>query len=155
MHHAPAVHCLVVPSRWLHRTVWALWLLGCCAMVAFFITQVVSLPIGLLWGAMVLTGAGLAWRVHHAMPRGDLRWDGAQWHWSGFSGALPCRLVLQMDWQQCLLVTVNQPGGDTIWLCLESQRDKQHWLALRRAVVGARRAAMAHADVADADQEHA
>jgi hypothetical protein len=124
-------------------------------MAAFFTTQAVSLPMGLLWGAMVLAGATLALLARSAMPCGDLRWDGAAWYWSGFSGAAPCRLVLHMDWQQCLHVTVHQLGGHRIWLWLEPQRDKQAWLALRRAVVDARRAAVSHAsaDALDATQE--
>lgn len=155
MHHAPAVRCVVGPSRWSARVLWVLWLLGCGAMGAFFTTQAVSLPIGLLWGSTVLAGAGLAWRSHRTMLRGELHWDGAAWHWSGFSGPLPCRLVLHMDWQQCLLVTVHQSGGNSVWLWLEPLRDPSMWLALRRAVVGARRAANSHAvaDTPDAAQE--
>ena len=146
MHHAPAVHYLVVPSRWVSRLMGALWLLGCGAMVVFFTTQVVTLPIGIAWGAAVLMGAALAWRTGRSTPCGDLHWDGVAWHWSGFSAPSTCRLVLQMDWQQCLLVTVQQPASRPIWLWLEPQNDRQAWLALRRAVVGAHRAATSHAN---------
>lgn len=157
MHHAPAVHFAVGSSRWLVRIVWALWLLGCFGLAAFFATQAVSLLIGLAWGAMVVTGAGFAVRAGRSMPRGDLRWDGAAWYWSEFADASKCELVLQMDWQQCLLVTLHQPGKRSIWLWLEARRDRSIWLALRRAVVGAQRAAAVHGNVgaADAAQERA
>lgn len=155
MHHAPAIHYLVVPSRWVTRLMWALWLLGCGVMVIFFTTQAVPLSIGMAWGAVVLMGAALAWRAGRSTPCGDLHWDGATWHWSGFSDPSPCRLVLHMDWQQCLLVTVQQPANRHIWLWLEPQHGRQAWLALRRAVVGAQRAATSHAvvDGTDAVQE--
>jgi hypothetical protein len=146
MHHAPAVHFAVGPSRWLARIVWTLWVLGCGAMVAFFTTQALSLPIGLLWGSVLLIGAGTALRSQRGMPCGDLRWDGAAWHWSGFSGASPCHLVLHIDWQQWLVVTLHQQDKRSIWLWLEPRSDRHAWLALRRAVVGARRAAITHGD---------
>lgn len=155
MHHAPAIHYLVGPSRWVSRLMWALWLLGCGAMVVFFTTQAVSLRIGVGWGALVLSGAALAWYAGRSAHCGDLHWDGATWHWSGFINTSPCRLVLHMDWQQCLLVTVQQPASCPIWLWLEPQHDRQAWLALRRAVVGAHRAATSHDNVngPDAVQE--
>ncbi len=160
MHHAPAVHFAVGSSRWFPRFVGSLWLLGCGAMTAFFATQVVSLLVGLIWGAMVLIGAGVALGARRAMPCGDLRWDGAAWHWSGFVGASPCLLVLHMDLQHCLLVTVHRLGERRIWLWLEPQRNRPEWLALRRAVVGAQRAATLHGnagatDAADASQGRA
>jgi hypothetical protein len=134
--------------------------MGCGVITVFITTQAVSLSIGLLLAAMVLIGAGVAVVATRASPHGDLRWDGAAWHWSGFAGASTCHLALRQDWQRCLLVTVGQLGERNIWLWLEPQRDTPAWLALRRAVVGAQRAATSQGNAdatnaADAAQEHA
>ena len=88
---------------------------------------------------MVLLVSALVLAVaQRNIPKGQLRWDGRQWHWSG----APDRMVLSMDCvldlQSVVLLHIRCNQGKSHWLWLEAGDKPKHWKALRRAIVASR-----------------
>jgi hypothetical protein len=81
-----------------------------------------------------------AWADRKA-PRGQLSWDGAQWHWSSQDKHLVTSLACILDLQQWVLLRIGCERGPNLWLWLEAGDNHTRWVALRRAVVSSRRAA--------------
>ena len=131
-----------------------LWMLGACAMLAFLFFQIVSSLQIFVWLMVLLLGAGLALQGWRNTPSGLLHWDGAVWHWSGFAGDAPCTVLLHVDLQKLLIVSIRQNGRQPVGLWIERATDDRSWSALRRAVVGSLRAAQppSRADEALIDQ---
>jgi hypothetical protein len=151
MHRAPAVSFSVGRSRW-H--------LGCVvglSAASFGIALVFSLHQSFGdWRATAVFAAALlapalAIRGWQKSPMGQLRWDGAHWHWSGFAATQTCHLSLLVDFQRVLLVRLSCADQPPVWLWLEATRDTMHWLPLRRAIVSSLRdgAGDASADVGE------
>lgn len=135
MHRPPAVHFMVHRSRWQGRVLFSLWLSGVGAMVTFFQYQAISIFPALVWAVALVCSAGLAVQTWRAAPSGLLQWNGNTWHWSGFGGDVPCAVVLHMDFQQWLIVSLQQEGGRKVWLWLEATPEDLGWQPLRRALV--------------------
>lgn len=135
MHHPAALHFIVPRSRWLVRVLFLLGFLVFATLLVFCQQQAVSMASALVWGLALLLMSGLAWRIWLRMPVGNLRWDGAAWYWSGFDGEVPCVLVLHMDLQHLLIVSVVGAGACTVRLWLEEIPGSKDWMSLRRAVV--------------------
>ena len=154
MHSPPAVHFAVRRSRWYGMVLLVLWMLGACAMLAFLFFQTVSSLQIFVWLMVLLLGAGLALQGWRNTPSGLLHWDGAVWHWSGFAGDAPCTVLLHVDLQKLLIVSIRQNGRQPVGLWIESARGDRSWSALRRAVVGSLRAVQSpsRADEALTDQ---
>jgi len=118
--HAALVACVVVASAaillvwtvqsdaWLarHTVAWLVWLL--CLFFA-----------ALGW-----------WRS----PQGVLRFTGDSWQWVDPAQTQQVTLVVQLDWQQTLLVRTSDAQSRVRWLWLARSRQPQRWLDLRRAV---------------------
>lgn len=131
-----------------------LWMLGACAMLAFLFFQTVSSLQIFVWLMVLLMGAGLALQGWRNTPSGLLHWDGTVWRWSGFAGDAPCTVLLHVDLQKLLIVSIQQNGRQPVGLWIESARGDRSWSALRRAVVGSLLAAQlpSRADEALTDQ---
>lgn len=146
---APAVVFPVARSRWHLRLVVLLSLLGLAAVTAIAIDQrLPGMPLVLL-GCVVFASCGTALWTWQQSPVGYLRWDGQEWFWSGFGDARrPCRVVLRLDAQYCMLLSLHAHGhGDgrlRTWLWLDTIPGPANaqWLALRRAVLSSQ--ALAH-----------
>jgi hypothetical protein len=140
MHRPPAVSYSVVRSRWHGRILLALWGLGAVlAQLALWWYAYSALASAILECACI--GAGVcalwAWR---AAPTGLLRWDGEHWQWSGLAGEPVRRLTVHFDFQALVLVSVQGPGSERVWLWLErASVSRTQWLALRRALVASRK----------------
>jgi len=135
MHRAPAVSYRVARSVYHVAVIVILWWGGVLSLLA--LNAIEPLPLydaAALGIGLWLLGALALWGWHHTAP-GLLRWDGAHWHWAGFADESACALVLRLDLQYLLLVTVTNPAGLRVWLWLERRSTDAHWRALRRAVV--------------------
>ena len=140
MRGAPAIS-IKVGRSWLHLfAVAALWILGVAVCLAFFQSQHFEarrMLMTLMSLNVVLLGviAFLGW---WCAPCGLLRWDGKDWHWSGFGHVRVRRLLLTADFQKEMLVRVSAENGAVAWLWLNSRSAKQQWIPLRRAVIDSR-----------------
>ena len=135
MHRAPAVSYRVVRSVQHLALVALLWVVGLFSLLLFGATQALS-PVEMMAIGLVTTlcGATACWGWQRS-SEGLLCWDGTQWHWDGFADESACNLVLRMDLQGLLLVTVAHPAGQLSWLWLSRNAADAQWRALRRAVV--------------------
>jgi hypothetical protein len=61
---------------------------------------------------------------------GELRWDGAQWHWRDGAGSVAVAIDLH-DW---LLLRWQPPAGRTQWIALARSATEGSWPALRAAL---------------------
>jgi len=139
MHRAPAVSFSVGRSRW-H--------LGCVGLLgaASLITSLVFVLNASDWGGRseavlvaALVASMLAVRGWQQSPLGQLRWDGQQWLWSGFTRTQACRLSLLVDLQHLVLVRLTGEDQSPVWLWLEATPGNLHWMPLRRAIVSSLR----------------
>ncbi len=144
MHRAPAVSFSVGRSRW-H--------LGCVGLLcaASLITALVFVLNASIWDwrCVAVLGAALlapilAVRGWQRSPSGQLRWDGQQWHWSGFATTQACRLSLLVDLQRVVLVRLSGEDHPSVWLWLEAAPGSIHWMPLRRAIVSSLRDGAGH-----------
>ena len=157
MHSAPAVSYPVGRSRFQG---WLLGLAGLGATLAglqwhFESTALAgwrqALFVITLLGASVF--AAWAWR---RSPRGSLRWDGQAWSWTSDDKSSCGVLMVHLDLQFCLLVSLRPDRGARILLWPQRGTEVALWNALRRAVFARRSAgqaqdvhAQAHWDKAD------
>lgn len=134
MHRAPAVsyrvvrsvpHLALIGLLWA-TAIFALWFLGATQPLSF--KEILAACI-----ATMLCGGVAVWGWQRSSV-GLLRWDGGLWHWDRFAEESACDLVLQMDLQALLLVTVARPDGQRAWLWLARNAAGAQWRALRRAV---------------------
>ena len=138
MNQAPAVSFPTTRSRRHLQSIVAL-IVG-AGLAAFFLGQRQSLS---HWELLAVTctllvAAAHALRDWHQSPVGRLHWDGQCWRWSEFGEQSLCHLVVRIDWQSGLLVSVKSPGQTTTWLWLDASSDGANWNHLRRAVFSRR-----------------
>jgi len=151
MHRAPAVSFSAGRSRWHLGCVGVLSVASLVTALAF----VLNATNGGCRDAAVLGAALLApllaIRGWQKSPSGQLRWDGQQWHWSGFAERQACSLSLLVDLQRVVLVRLTGEDQPILWLWLEAAPGNIHWMPLRRAIVSSLRdgAGDASADVGE------
>jgi hypothetical protein len=91
----------------------------------------------LLAGFSVLL-AGIAARITWKnLPGGQLAWDGDVWRWEspGYqTGESEHALSIVADFQQRLLLRLENQAGASLWLWVEQNAMPERWLDLRRAV---------------------
>ena len=82
--------------------------------------------------------AGLAARTSwDNLPSGQLAWDGAVWRWesAGYqTGLADHELSVIADFQQRLLLRLENQARASLWLWVEQSAMPERWLDLRRAV---------------------
>lgn len=149
MYLPPAAVFAVGPARWPRRFVAVTGLLGLslCLWLALSQPWGTSSLILLTLPGLCLLVAGLGL---HRSPQGQLRWDGAHWHWiargSDSEGQAISQMLCVMDLQRLMLVRVVCEPSVVRWLWLESPGMDARWLALRRALVAAPRVLRAPQD---------
>lgn len=92
--------------------------------------------------AMALAGlaAIIGWKNS---PVGQLAWDGQLWRWEGPGyqvGATEQKLSVVVDFQNLLLLRLENPAHAHLWLWAERKVLPERWLDFRRAVYSPRRA---------------
>ena len=133
MHNAPAVTYPVGRSLFHGGLVLAAGGLGSLIALLWLAT-----PVALGWRQWLLVGvlvvvvvsASLAWR---RSPRGVLRWDGYFWEWASSGTVQAGQLVVHVDLQSWMVVSLRSSRGGAVWLWPERRSDASHWVALRRA----------------------
>ena len=83
----------------------------------------------------MLAGALLAAMARHNAARGQLRWDGERWHWSGEPDRTVRAMACVLDLQSMMLLHLTCESRTSHWLWLEAGNKPERWKALRRAVV--------------------
>lgn len=134
MHNAPAVTYPVGRSLFYGWMVVAVGLLGSLVLLLWL-----AIPVAPGWrqwflaGVLVaaVLGAGDVWR---RSPRGSLRWDGRLWEWASSGTAVAGHLVVHLDFQSWMVLSLRTDRGVTVWLWPERHSDAANWDALRRAV---------------------
>lgn len=152
MHNAPAVSYPVGRSRFHGVMVVAAGLLGGLTLLLWLTAPVATGWRQWFFVAVLLVavlGAGDAWR---RSPRGTLRWSGYVWEWASSGATQVGRLVVHLDFQSWMVVSLRPDRGTPRWLWPERRSDALNWDALRRAVF-ARSGAGHHPDL-DGDQRH-
>jgi hypothetical protein len=135
MHRAPAVNFAVKPSRWQARIIVGASLLAVATLFAF-VQGRSPWDLGtLLLAATIALSSGVAFVGWRQSPLGNLRWDSQQWHWSGFPVDGVCRLVVVMDFQRVVLVSVQSEMQRAVHLWLEAPVGDANWKPFRRALV--------------------
>lgn len=92
----------------------------------------------MLLAAFSVLLAGFAARITwDNLPGGQLAWDGDAWHWEspGYqTGVGEHALSVIADFQQWLLLRLENQAGASLWLWVEKNAMPERWLDLRRAV---------------------
>ena len=104
-----------------------LWLYG---------SHTVDWRLFLVLTAMVLAGVA-AYRGWKNSPVGQLAWDGQCWRWEGtgyLTGVAEQKLTVIVDFQNLLLLRLENPAHAHLWLWAERHVLPERWLDLRRAV---------------------
>ena len=86
--------------------------------------------------SMILAGlaAYMGWKNSSV---GQLAWDGQFWRWEGLgyqSGVTEQKLLVVADFQNLLLLRLENPARAYLWLWAERHVLPERWLDLRRAV---------------------
>lgn len=92
--------------------------------------------------AMTLVGlaAYMGWKNS---PVGQLAWDGQFWRWEGpgyQAGVAEQKLSVVVDFQNLLLLRLENPAHAHLWLWAERHALPERWLDLRRAVYSPQKA---------------
>lgn len=137
IHNAPAVVYPIARSRFLGQLLFALWLAGLLATVAWLLTAQRldwRLPIALCAVLAAGAAARFSWRNQ---PTGDLRWDGAVWLWESGSyqaGVTEQNIIILADFQSLMLLRLTNHAHAILWLWPEKRAFSARWLDLRRAL---------------------
>jgi len=136
-HNAPPVVYPLGRSRFLGSLLLALWLAGLVSALLWWnATRPADWRMLLIFLSAPVAGlaARTAWKN---LPAGQLAWDGDAWHWesSGYqTGRGEHALSVVADFQQRLLLRLENPAGASLWLWVEKKALPERWLDLRRAV---------------------
>ncbi len=121
-----------------------LWLAGLLSAAAWFYTTG-KFDGRFFFAAVAIVFAGAAARIGWKnAPVGQLAWDGQLWRWesSGYqTGIAGQKLVVIADFQQVLLLRINNQAHASLWLWAERNALPERWLDLRRAVYSPQKAA--------------
>lgn len=136
-HNAPPVVYPLGRSPFLGGLLLVFWLAGLFSVLLWWsVTRQHDWRM-LLAGFSVLL-AGLAARITwDNLPGGQLAWDGDVWRWEspGYqTGAGEHALSVIADFQQRLLLRLENQDGARLWLWVEQNTMPERWLDLRRAV---------------------
>ena len=136
-HNAPPVVYPLERSFFLGTLLLVLWFAGLLALLLWFHSiSRLDWRIGVAFSAVL--GAGLAARTGWShMPSGQLAWSGETWRWESPSyqtGSTEQALSVIADFQQMLLLRLENQTGASLWLWLERSAMPDRWLDLRRAI---------------------
>jgi toxin CptA len=136
-HNAPPVAYPLGRSPFLGRLLLGLWLAGLFSVLLWWnVTRQLDWRMALAGFSVLL--AGLAARTSwDKLPSGQLAWDGEVWRWesAGYqTGAAEHDLSVIADFQQSLLLRLENPARASLWLWVEQSAMPERWLDLRRAV---------------------
>lgn len=144
-HNAPPVVYPLGRSRFLGALLLGLWLCGVALTLLTFFLGARQLDWRIMLAAVFVAGAGTAaftsWRN---APAGRLAWDGEIWRWEspGYqAGAAEYSLSILADFQNILLLRLENQAHARLWLWMERRSMPERWLDLRRAVYSPRKAA--------------
>lgn len=130
-----------------HWQAWVLLSLWLAALLVVGVWVATSQSIGgrQCLGLAVVVGVGLAalhgWK--HS-PVGQLAWDGQVWRWEGpgyQSGVAEYELSATLDFQNLMLLRIENQAHAKLWLWAERRALPMRWLDLRRAVYSPHRSA--------------
>ncbi|MBA3057889.1 MAG: hypothetical protein KJ614_04535 [Gammaproteobacteria bacterium] len=134
MHNAPAVNYPVGRSRFQGWLVLGLGL-GASVAGALWLRQIDAVGWRQwLFAAVLLVASGTTVLAWLRSARGNLSWDGKNWHWTGAAGSSQGVLTVHLDGQFFLLLSLRLDTGKRLWLWPERRLDVTRWSALRRAV---------------------
>jgi hypothetical protein len=136
-HNAPPVVYPLGRSLFLGRLLLALWLAGIGSVLLWWnVTRQLDWRLALAVFSVLLAGfaARASWKN---LPAGQLAWDGAVWRWEspGYpTGVAEHALSVIADFQQRLLLRLENQAHASLWLWVEKRAMPERWLDLRRAV---------------------
>ena len=136
-HNAPPVVYPLGRSRFQGWVLAVLWFAGLLLLLNSLRVQE---PIGWRTFAtlMSVVVAGVAARTGWKnSPIGLLAWDGQSWRWEGpgyQSGVVEQKLLVIFDFQNLLMLQLENPAKARLWLWAERKAAPERWLDLRRAV---------------------
>ena len=134
MHRPPAVAWDLSPTQWQMRVLAALTLLAMLVWVGFIAEQGWGLSSFIVLVAL-LVGVWLVAMARRKALRGQLRWDGEQWYWTGLQDRAVRAMACILDLQVVMLLQITFDQGKSHWIWLESGYKPAQWKALRRAIV--------------------
>ena len=106
------------------------------AIAWFYVTRRFEWRIAL--AAVFVLGAGFAaYRGWRNSPVGNLAWDGQSWRWESpnyQTGVAEQQLSVLADFQNVLLLRIENQAKASLWLWVERKAFPERWLDLRRAV---------------------
>ena len=142
-HHAPSVVYPFGRSRFHGYLLFGLWSSG-SASIFLWIFGAQALDWRIFLGGATTLLAGLAAYVGWKnSPVGQLAWDGQSWRWEGLgyqAGVAEQRLSVVVDFQNLLLLRLENEAHACLWLWAERHVVPERWLDLRRAVYSPRQA---------------
>lgn len=146
-HNAPPVVYPLGRSRFLGALLLGLWLCGLLLTLLWFFQGTGRLDWRIALALVCVAAAGAAayagWRN---APAGQLAWDGEVWRWEspGYqAGVAEYGLSVLADFQNILLLRLENQAHACLWLWVERRSMPERWLDLRRAVYSPHKAAVA------------
>ena len=92
---------------------------------------------------MALAAGFAAFHGWQHSPAGNLAWDGQLWRWESASyqtGVAEQKILILADFQNVLLLRIENQAGASLWLWAERKAAPDRWMDLRRAVYSPARA---------------
>jgi hypothetical protein len=86
---------------------------------------------GSVLGCGAVFGAVWSWQ---RTPSGILAWDGTCWTWTSRGVSQVVVIIVLLDFQKFLVLTLRTSGGAKFWIWPQRQAFHERWLAFRRAV---------------------
>ena len=134
MHDAPAV-CYPVGRSFFHGVLVGIaGLVGILTGMVWFAGTSPTSWRQWLFATVLLATWSAACEVWRRGPQGSLSWDGRIWAWSVDQALVKGRVLVHIDFQAWMVLSLRTEQGVTIWLWPEKRSDALSWDPLRRAV---------------------
>jgi toxin CptA len=135
MHSAPSVIYPVGRSRNAERLLFALWLLGVCAVIVAAIQSAgIDWRDGMLLLCAIIATVAAWTGVFRTSGSANLIFDGQCWSMSGGIELPAAQAAVMLDLQRLLLVRLRGTLGATRWIWVERDAMPGRWRDLRRAL---------------------
>jgi hypothetical protein len=132
MHNAPTVSYPVGRSHFQAWLAMVMLLTALITQLAWFTQALWGWRQGFMGVAFGLAVALALFEWRRSL-QGTIAWDGVVWRFNGGQQPVIGQVLVRLDFQFMMLLTLTPLTGQRLWLWAERRRDAARWLSLRRA----------------------